>query len=67
MSFVTTLPAPIVTLSPILTFSTTHTFGPIYTLLPITAALPQLDPTVTFCEIVQLSPIIADGLTKTGA
>lgn len=38
--FVTTDPAPTVTLLPIVTSSTTQTFGPIYTLSPITAAFP---------------------------
>lgn len=42
--FVTTDPAPTVTLLPIVTSSTTQTFGPIYTLSPITAAFPLFAP-----------------------
>lgn len=51
--------APIKLLSPISTSPIITEFAPINTLFPIRGAFPSFAAIVTFCEILQLQPIMA--------
>ena len=60
-SFVTTAPAPMITLSPIVILPIIQACAPIFTLLPIigqSLSLGYLLPIVVQCLKTQLSPII---------